>query len=82
MMVRDHECLSCHHEWTAPVVLSKFSPNLSGEATVWCPRCNSRTIMSLPATPRPEAYVCADCGDRGFGGWNCLQCGNHNLIQS
>jgi hypothetical protein len=29
-----------------------------------------------------EAYTCADCGYRGFGGWNCNNCGQHNLIRS
>ena len=28
-----------------------------------------------------EAYVCADCGHKDFGGWNCNNCGEHNLIR-
>ena len=23
----------------------------------------------------PEAYTCPKCGHKGFGAWNCLQCG-------
>lgn len=26
-----------------------------------------------------EAYLCATCGDRGYGGWNCLQCGSYMI---
>lgn len=82
-LIRKRECLSCHHTWTALVVLSKHTTNLSGEATVWCPRCTSRSVMSSPAEPaNPEAYECAACGYHGFGAWNCNECGNHDLIRT
>ena len=48
MQVRDRECLSCKHTWTAPVVLSRHTQNLSGEAKIWCPKCNSPAVMSMP----------------------------------
>ena len=28
-----------------------------------------------------ESYTCADCGFKGYGAWNCEQCGNHNLVR-
>jgi len=28
---------------------------------------------------RAEAYHCNTCGDDGFGGWNCTQCGGHDI---
>jgi len=48
--LRNRECLSCGHEWVAPVVMSDHTMNLSGEARVWCPECSSATVMSSPAT--------------------------------
>lgn len=47
MKVRDWEC-GCGHAWTAPVVLAEHTPNLSGEATQWCPRCGQRPVMGSP----------------------------------
>jgi len=41
--VRDRECLSCGHKFTAKVVREKPTPNISGEATVWCERCGAKT---------------------------------------
>ncbi len=55
---RKRECLTCHHRWTAPVVLSKYTTNLSGEANVFCPRCKSGAVMSHPAT-KTLPYVIA-----------------------
>lgn len=46
---RNHECLLCGHEWNAPVKFSQHTTNLSGEETAWCPRCNSRSVVSSPA---------------------------------
>lgn len=51
--VRDRYCMNCHHEWTSPVVLAEATANLSGEATSFCPKCNSRAVSSAPAY-RPE----------------------------
>lgn len=51
-MLRDRECMACGHKWTAPVVLSQWTANLSGEAKVWCPKCNSPAVMSSPAYPK------------------------------
>lgn len=48
-MVRDHQCLDCKHTWTKPVTLSKWTANLSGEETPWCPKCGTRSVMSMPA---------------------------------
>lgn len=28
-----------------------------------------------PTSTHPEAYTCQRCGHKGFGAWNCLQCG-------
>ena len=67
MKVRDWEC-GCGHAWTAPVVLAKHTPNLSGEATQWCPRCHQRPVMGSPvreegeilaALRRAHAILCA-----------------------
>ena len=46
--VRDRECMSCGNKFTAPVVMSSHTSNLSGEATVWCPKCASRSVVSHP----------------------------------
>jgi len=55
--VRDRECMSCGHKWVAPVVFKpNQTTNLSGELSVWCPKCNSRSIYSsaayVPGEPR------------------------------
>lgn len=47
-VVRDRECMTCKHEWTAPVILSTSTANLSGEATCFCPNCNNRATISNP----------------------------------
>jgi rRNA maturation protein Nop10 len=46
---RKRECMMCGHEWVAPVVLSDYTTNLSGEARVWCPECSSISVVSHPA---------------------------------
>ena len=43
---RQRRCLSCDLEFVAPVVLSKYTTNLSGERSVQCPKCDSRAIFS------------------------------------
>ncbi len=48
MTIRHAECLMCHHKWDQPVRLSPHTPNLSGEATVWCPNCGSRMVVQGP----------------------------------
>ena len=48
MKTRECECLRCNHKWTAEVVLSKFTANLSGERTNWCPKCGTKETLSEP----------------------------------
>lgn len=48
MKVRDRECLQCGHKWTAAVRYSAATTNLSGEATCYCPKCNSRGTKGSP----------------------------------
>jgi len=43
---RQRKCLTCNHEFVAPVVLSRHTLNLSGEQSVQCPKCDSRSIFS------------------------------------
>jgi len=47
VIVRDRECMTCKHEWTAPVTHGPTA-NLSGEQTCYCPKCNSRATVSMP----------------------------------
>lgn len=47
-VVRDRECMACSHEWTAPVFMSKNTTRLSGEQAVYCPKCDSNTVVSQP----------------------------------
>lgn len=54
--VRDWEC-GCGHTWTAPVVLDKHTPNLSGEKTQWCPACGKRPVMGSPARSQETSDV-------------------------
>ena len=49
---RSHEC-ACGHKWTAKVRRGE-TPNLSGEVTQWCPKCNSRPSMSSPHSVRVD----------------------------
>jgi DNA-directed RNA polymerase subunit RPC12/RpoP len=46
-MKRTHECMKCKYKWDQEVVHT-CTPKLSGEATVYCPKCGSRSIMSGP----------------------------------
>lgn len=46
--LRDWVC-KCGCEYTAQVVLSDETTNLSGEATAWCPRCTKRPAVGSPA---------------------------------
>jgi hypothetical protein len=47
MLVRDCDCLACHHGWAAVVAYSATT-NLSGERSNWCPECGSRSVCSGP----------------------------------
>jgi hypothetical protein len=47
MKYRNWEC-SCGHQYTAEVVLSAHTPNLSGEATAWCPKCGRKPVSGSP----------------------------------
>ena len=44
---RTHKCAR-GHTWTAVVVMSQHTPNISGESTQYCPVCGSRTAFSTP----------------------------------
>lgn len=48
---RDWKCFSCRHTFTAPVVLTPATTNISGEASVYCPKCNQRASFAHPAVP-------------------------------
>jgi hypothetical protein len=45
--VRDHECWNCKHKWTAVVVHSDNTQNLSGESS-FCPNCGKKSSASSP----------------------------------
>ena len=49
MLIRDCECLNCKHKFEHEVKISKHTQNTSGEATAWCPKCNSKNTMAGPA---------------------------------
>lgn len=54
---RDWQC-SCGHSFTAQVVFSEETTNLSGEATAWCPKCNGRPHQgSRPYLKIPVGYL-------------------------
>jgi hypothetical protein len=50
MASREHTC-NCGFTWVAEVQLSAHTPDLSGEATQYCPRCHERAVMSSPYLP-------------------------------
>lgn len=41
-------CRDCGHNWIAPVERDKPTPNISGEATTYCPKCMSRNTHAEP----------------------------------
>ena len=44
---RMHTCSQCKHQWLTKAVPAKgFTPNISGEATPWCPLCHRRASES------------------------------------
>jgi len=52
---REHECWKCKHKWNAPVELASPGTgcqNISGEKTVWCPKCGKRADCSSPVLHR------------------------------
>ena len=51
--------MACHHTWAEEVKLSAVTANLSGEATVWCPKCGDRGVISFPVY---DAKQCDCCG--------------------
>src|SRR3990167_4857080 len=66
--LRDWEC-SCGHKWTAQVVLSEHTQNLSGEAAQFCPKCGKKPLSGsalyspastdYEAKPQPETLKAA-----------------------
>jgi DNA-directed RNA polymerase subunit RPC12/RpoP len=44
---RDHTCMECGHKWTAPVTYG-YTQNLTGEVTLPCNQCGSKSISSGP----------------------------------
>ena len=54
---RKHKC-NQGHEWIAQVVLSSFTPSISGERKQYCPQCEQMAVSSSPwinedGTPYP-----------------------------
>jgi len=57
--VRDRLCLECAHAWSEPVVLADYAVGLSGELRCYCPRCNGKQVMSMPARWRWHEAILA-----------------------
>lgn len=49
MKTRKHTCLDCGRQFVRPVILTKATTNLSGEATEFCPGCSGRNTKIDPA---------------------------------
>lgn len=49
MKIRARHCLTCAHLWATPIKIAYYTPNISGEATEYCPQCDSRDVVSGPA---------------------------------
>lgn len=45
---RERTCMGCNHVWVAPVEMSPYTFNLSGERTPHCPKCWDNAVMSGP----------------------------------
>lgn len=45
---RSCDCLRCHHQWTQDTALSLYTANLSGEASIYCPKCGTREVSASP----------------------------------
>lgn len=45
--LRDRRCIDCGHTWTSEVEWG-VTPNISGETSQRCPKCNSRSVCSEP----------------------------------
>lgn len=45
---RERTCMGCDHVWVAPVEMSPYTFNLSGERTPHCPKCWDNAVMSGP----------------------------------
>jgi antirestriction protein len=59
VMRRDWEC-RCGHKWAATVHYAESTPNLSGEATQWCPECGEKPLCGSPAYPSAEEWAIHD----------------------
>lgn len=79
MLVRDCECLRCGHLWTQAIELNAVTPNISGEATIYCPRCGSRGTSAEPARDGQPVYrmVRVSYVERGHNEGRCQACSNH-----
>lgn len=44
---RKHKC-ECGNGWDAPVILSKETQNISGEASAFCPKCGKKACYGSP----------------------------------
>ena len=53
MRYRDWTC-HCGHVFTAQVVMSEHTSNLSGEQTVFCPKCQKRPLIGTPQYEQVE----------------------------
>jgi len=50
--IRDCECLECGHKWEESPELSEHTGNLSGERSIYCPACETRSVMAGPLHSR------------------------------
>lgn len=48
---RDWECVPCNHHWAEVVAYSDSTQNLSGEARVYCSKCNQRPTIGSAHRP-------------------------------
>jgi hypothetical protein len=62
VIVRIWDCWNCGNKWIAKVELGP-TPNISGEKTVYCPKCNQRGSCGSPHKVieiRGDQLVCKD----------------------
>lgn len=67
-VVREASCLHCRHQFIWEVKMSEHTSNLSGEASIHCPQCDSR---GTSAGPHQTVY------ERWFNGGLIFH-GNHD----
>lgn len=67
MIIRHWTC-GCGHEFNAEVKHAAHTANLSGEATVYCPKCWKRPMIGSPhiTTPYPFCHTPALCAGKGY----------------